>query len=79
MTATLLLVSPVLVGIHAVVDRDPSVSLEAIPWMVKAAVQCVLQDCTLTVLVKVGAMIAKKDTCVVEESRIHVLKVHMLP
>ena len=46
--------------------------------MEKEAVQCVLQDCTLTVLDKVDARIAKKDTCVLEESRVHVLKVHML-
>ena len=46
--------------------------------MVKVAVQCVLQDCTVIVLVKVNARIVKKGTCVVEESRVNVLKVPML-
>ncbi len=42
--------------------------------MVKVAVQCVLQDCILIVSVKVNAMTVKWDPCVVEGSRVHVLK-----
>ena len=73
-TVTLFLAKVALEGIHAAVDREPSVLWEAIPWMVKEAVQCVLQDCSLIVMVKVNARIAKRDTCVVEESRVRVLR-----
>ena len=47
--------------------------------MVKVAVQCVLQDCTRIVSVKVNARTVKWDIFVLVESRVHVLKVHMLP
>ncbi len=75
---TPLFVSYVLVGIHAAVVWDRSVSLEAFPWMVKVAVQCVLQDCTLIVQDKLNARTVKWDTSVLGESRVHVLKEPML-